>query len=473
MIPPRTRFWAAVFVVVGAWAVTPSSAQPPLAGDDRLLLEGFGIDAPFLARFVDGKPLDPEERTPLVSALAGLRQGSQQEFDHYSEKVESLKPLGAPEAKGRLWQVSGRLKSLTAEEFTKEELERIYAEVDDLPGGDPRRRMYRGEIELTAGAAPVTAYLLRVPKGLTGRRDLDERVIVEGVLLKNAGSAESPQPILAARRLAWYPRTPLGDLGVDYAAYDDVRLESHDLKNEREAFYQLLAGMQRADFAKLVAETQGAYSVVPLFNEPAMMHGKLIALQGTARRAVSVVVNEPDVVERFGIKRYYEVSMYTTDSQQNPMIVNVLELPPGMPEGENIHAAIRVPCTFVTGFYYHRDATPDEQARGIQPKLQKAPLLIGKSIQLIVVPKAEDSAVSWVFGGLVAAALLAVCFGVAALMRGEKRTRSILQRQMAPPPGTSLNDAPVEYHAKPDFSGLHDTPTAADDGGPKPGGERR
>jgi hypothetical protein len=40
------------------------------------------------------------------------------------------------------------------------------------------------------------------------------------------------------------------------------------------------------------------------------------------------------------------------------------------------------------------------------------------------------------------------------MTKGERRTREILQKQMAPPPGTSLNDAPIETQPPVDLSGL-------------------
>jgi hypothetical protein len=49
------------------------------------------------------------------------------------------------------------------------------------------------------------------------------------------------------------------------------------------------------------------------------------------------------------------------------------------------------------------------------------------------------------------------------MMLGERKSRELRQRQMAPPAGTSLNDANVEYQAQPDFSGIDAPPVPKDE----------
>ena len=432
-----------------------SRAQPPV--DDRLLLDGAGVDAVVLAKLVDGTPLSIEEQSPLASILSGLRQCSQLDLDRYSRKPTSPADLASAAARGRLWQVRGRLKAAVAEELTTEQLERIYAEIDELPPTDVRRKMYRCEVALDGGGPTAIVYSLRLPKALVGKAKLDEAVSLQGVELKNAGTEAAPQPIFATRHLSWYPDTPLGKLGMDYALYDDVRREAHDLKFERECFYQLLNAMKKVDFAQLLEQTEQPRpaSVVPLFNDPETMTGKLIQLDGSARRAVAVVVEDADIVERFGIKRYFEVAIFTSDSQNNPLLFNVLELPPGFPEGDSINERVQIPGTYLTGFYYRRDQLPNEKIADEKAPLQKAPLLLGKS--LVHLPKLDAAAAqqsSYAFAGIILVAVMVLAYAVWRTTRTETQTRELLQRQMAPPPGTSLNDAPVEYQAKPDFSGI-------------------
>jgi hypothetical protein len=461
MMHSCTRSLPAVALLLGLLLIPAAAWAQSAADDDRLLLEGSGIDAALLAKFIDGKPLDAEERPTLLAVWNGMRQCSQLDFDRYARKPASGIEIAAAEARGRLWSVRGNLKSVQPEDLTAEEIDRVYAEVEKVPEGDARRKAYRCEIELEGGGPTVLVYSLAFPKGLLGEdKKLGRRVGFQGVGLKNAGTAEAPQPAFAARRLGWYPDNPLGNLGMDYALFDDVRREADDLKTERECFYQLLATMKRADFANLTAltATKEPVSVVPLFNAPETMHGKLVALEGVARRAVEVKVDELDVQERFGIKQYYEVAVYTADSQQNPLLFNLVELPADFPQGEKIRVHVRIPGAFLTGFYYRRDATADEQARNIKPGRQKAPLLIGKSLLHYPDPDLTQSPNSVWFAVGIATALLVLVVAVWRATRSEAKTRDVLLKQMAPPPGTSLNDAAVEYQAKPKFDGIDPPP---------------
>jgi hypothetical protein len=457
---PGVAATIAVTLLAAIGAPIIAQAQPIGFSEESLLLEGLGFNAALLGRFEAGKPAADDDRAAQISMMAALRQVAQLDLDRYAQTPAKPAELGES-SQGRLRHVRGKLKSIKPIELTDDEVGRLYPELDNLKSDDPRRRLFLSEVTADDGGPSVSVVSMRMPSQLVPRDGLDERVAVQGLLVKNAGTAEAPHPVLYARRLAWYPRTPLGDLGMDYSLYDDVRLVAQDLKLERETFYQLLSTMRKADQAALFAAATANYdaaekefTVVPLFNDPASTRGKLVTLVGTARRAIAVVVNDPDIVERYGITKYYEVAIFTSDSQQNPILFDLLELPPGFPEGENIHVVVKIAGTFLTGFYYKRDPTPDERLRNIDPEQQKAPLLIGKG--LTVVPqRVPQSYFEWIFAMTVTAAFLALVVGVWRMTKGERRTREILQKQMAPPPGTSLNDAPIETQPPVDLTGLH------------------
>jgi hypothetical protein len=347
--------------------------------------------------------------------------------------------------------VRGRLRSIKAEKLTDDEIVRIYPEVDSMAADDPRRAYYRVELD-AEGAGTVTAFALNAPKSLVDRPSLDEAGGLTGLYVKYGGAAAGELPVLAARHVAWYPATPLGRLGMDMALFDDVRDYSNDLKFERECFFQLLAAMGRANFDDLLDETDREYSAVPLFNDPKSMRGSFVALEGKARRAVEVVVSYPDIQSRFGIKRYYEVEILTRDSQSNPIIFNLTELPAGFPIGEDISEDVRIPGVYLTGFVYNRDPTVEEREQNEKPKMQKAPLLIGKSIERI--DYAGGGQIEWLFGAVVIGGL--VVLGLAAWWwsRNQSTARRIRQEVDDQTTAKSLNDLPLDYRSKPDFSGV-------------------
>jgi hypothetical protein len=216
--------------------------------------------------------------------------------------------------------------------------------------------------------------------------------------------------------VAWHPRNLLGELGMDVGLLDLVRDRAK--LDERECFYQMLAAVRRAseqqideharrDLATLreslpqyasdpdldpklrlaarrtlARAERGASDVVPLFNEPAKQRGTLFVLRGEALRAIEVRVEDPDVVDRLGIDHYYEVDVFTEDSQNHPLVCCVAELPPGMPRGENIRENVVVLGFFLKSWAYGAQAPSAEAATSEARERQLlAPLLIAKTLR--------------------------------------------------------------------------------------------
>jgi hypothetical protein len=428
----------------------------PLPAETEHDLRGYlqveGLDAELMARFVSGKPYAESERRAVVLTLAAMKKMSPSDADRFSVPAVGRAALADPFARGRMVSVRGRIKSIAKDKLTDDEIARVYPAVDSMDDDDPLRTFYRIEIE-AEGIGTVTAFSLRAPAQLVDQPKLDQPGAVVGLYVKHSGAAPGESPLLVAAHVAWYPETPLGRLGMDMALFDDVRDFSEDLKNERECFYQLMATMRRADLGKLFDETDREYSAVPLFNEGASMRGSLIALQGKAHRATEVRVNDADIRRRFGIERFYEVEMFTRDSQGNPIIFNLMELPAGFPIGESISQDVRIPGVYLTGFAYNRDPTIQEREKNEKAKMQKAPLLIGKSLDMIDYDVAANPT-DWVFGAIVIVVGVAICVAIWYWNRSSGLSRKMREQVDAPAPGTSLNDLPLEYRSKPDFSNV-------------------
>lgn len=196
-------------------------------------------------------------------------------------------------------------------------------------------------------------------------------------------------------------RALLAELGIDLAAYDRAEDRRSLTFEEREPFYATLDALSRLPAAKLSRSAQrslswyaerfedqpqvsqrdrlvarevaklaaeGRYSVAPLFGDGSKQRGELFTFEGVVRRAVRVVVDgERDPP----LTHYYELELFTEDSQNLPLVFCVSQLPTGFPEGESI----REPA-LLTGFFFKQWAyTP----RGAQPGTRAfAPLLIGR-----------------------------------------------------------------------------------------------
>lgn len=467
---------------VGGPMTKPPPPKEP-AADDVVgqLLFSVGIDDGLLGKFQDGRPLDDVERSPLVGLLTAIRPFKPAEIDEVVQVATAPSAFAGPKARGTFWKAAGRMKSFTIEEFDAKELDRVYAELMQVEKDDLRRFFFRAEVAM--GDRSITVVSLRMPEMLLAKYvvppkkppkegekpkadgppkwsellkagqvvKVDENVGVSGLYLKSLGTAADDRPVLATERPAWYPDTPLGKLGMDYGLYDDAPLTSYQKIEERECFFNLLAAMKRAKQEDLLEETSENYSVVPLFNEAKSMRGKLTALRGIAKRATLVNVPYPDIRRRFGIDRYHLVDIFTADSRDNPLIFALTKLPPGFPEGDDIHVEVRIPGTFYTGFAYERDATRQEAEKGTAPPAQKAPLLIGKELYRYV-DKTEDASLDWYVTGLVGIGVIAMGIVGWLTMRGDKKTRKIMEQANAPK--TSLNELKGDFKNGPDFSNL-------------------
>ena len=413
------RVWAAILViafsagaVVGfARADAPAAASvSPLAGP-RDLFAHYGLDHQFFASLDDGKPLNGDELEKALKLLYRFQRSVElADIERWAKTDDQWRQISAAPAgqRGEIFRMPGVVRRVTSEEVP--ESLRARFEMD---------RYYRCQFEAEGGgnAMVITP---RVSKEWKLDEAVEYRSQLTGVLLKETvegdGSRAEKALAFVAQRMPWYPKTELGELGMDAALLDDVRDRKSIRSEEREAFYQLLAVVGRTKPRELVRSaaqevvrrreemekrlkqadpdskqhallTQrlerlrlGSMDVVPLFNEPDRQRGKLVTLDGLARRAVKIRVEDADIVERFGIDHYYEIEIFTNDSQQNPIAFCVREVSPSMPLGEHIHENVRIAGFFFKSWAYATRRPQSEVVEG-QRKLtqqQLAPLLIAR-----------------------------------------------------------------------------------------------
>jgi hypothetical protein len=174
-----------------------------------------------------------------------------------------------------------------------------------------------------------------------------------------------------------------------------------------------------------------------LFNEPKTQLGRLVVLSGTARRVIPIRISDEDLVARLGMDRYYEIYLFTDDSQGNPVVFCVRELPPGMPIGEGPEFGEHLTIAgffFKTWAYRRADATSPGRT-----EWQLAPLLIGREPVWSPGPSLHSGAG---YGVLTVGALLVFLAGLFLLVwhyhrsdrkaRQRRIERSSATRQAAP-----------------------------------------
>ena len=174
----------------------------------------------------------------------------------------------------------------------------------------------------------------------------------------------------------------------------------------------------------------GLSSVGPMFNEPADSVGKFFVIEGIARRAVRIVVDDPSQATAAGaaapLTHYYELDVFPTDAQNNPVICCVARLPEGFPTGDLIREPVRVSGIFFKKWAYAR--RPDlGAADSAAPARVAPPLMLAAEPQWLpaAMPVRSDRGL-WAGIGILAASVVVAFI----LFRTARRDR-LARRQLA------------------------------------------
>jgi hypothetical protein len=473
--------------------VPPPAATPADPAQFRKLLDLAGWDAERFAALNNAGPNSGEQREELVELMRRLKTFDEPTLAEWARAGATFQETAAApsEHTGELIALAGRVTKVESHELPAELATRL-----EMPA------YYECEMTLDGHAGQATILTARVPKAWLEMQVLDEPAAASGVFIRLlSDDQQSPHGLFVSREIAWHPIEPnvpfvslgksiLGQLGVDVGLLDLIRQRRAITSAESEAFYKVLGAAGRmgtnqldrfarqelpfiaqrwaqeerklaesaADPARLqlarevqARAAKGLYSVAPLFNDASNQVGELVSLEGTVRRVTPIDVDKStgntvsDVARRVGTFRYYELDLFTDDSQNNPIVFVVRELPPGFPNGDGLHEPVRIAGFFFKswGFQSRRATLPDAEvaAHAAGDLRQFAPLVIGRSPLSL---ELTDASATDSFG-LVVAGLFVVLLGViwAAgwwLARDDRRfVESTLAKQFSLAEGESLN----------------------------------
>jgi len=280
--------------------------------------------------------------------------------------------------------------------------------------------------------------------------------------LRNSVDAPQADALFLTPHLAWYPRqgVPAGQLllvrqGMDVALLEEVRhgkpFVGPEVSREGEAFYACLVAISRVDLGELstlakqsVAQLAdrwreskatdrqqraiaaqvlernelGLSSVAPLFLQPKQMTGRLVRIEGTARRAVRIAVaDQPE------LDSYFELEIFPPDSQNHPIVCCVKDLPAEFPTGDAIREPVRVAGVFFKGWLYRsREVQLTDGETGRQQRLY-TPVVVG-SVEWLPRPARGESL--WgLWGGIAFLLVLAmVLLNAVRLAKKDRRARA-------------------------------------------------
>ncbi len=460
------------------------SAATAISGS-RELLRRYGLDQTQFRTLVDGRPVSEDETEILLKVMLRIRDFRTVDRQRWARDELDLAQLVAQTetSRGELFRLSGRVTRVEPQTLRPEVAQRF-----ELAG------YARCEFRLGDGQ-PAVVFAAAVPRQWPKGEPMDAGAGAFAVFLKLAtADPNRPMPVFVTRRMAWYPPTPLGSLGMDVALLDDVvdrtglgrtrgldQQEAARATAEREAFYAMLDAVARAKPGQLSrqaaeqlkhvskdlkrADDQGNehFSVVPLFMKPGEQRGRLVVLSGRARRVVRIDVDDADIVDRFGIDHYFEISLFTDDSEGNPLVFCVRELPSGMPTGDgpDYGEQVRVAGFFLKLWSYYISSAdqPPQPDTGRGPRRQPAPLLIGR--QAFWYPRQApviSPTAGAIAGGLFVLALLGIWLAVWQTGRRDKRFHArTVARTLSADPHASLNEIALATEGTDDSRGPEET----------------
>jgi hypothetical protein len=418
----------------------PEADPPPSLASSREMLELLRV-ADRLRAVSDDADFPPEGDDLLYRLLYAVRRFRLGDLDRWQQSELSVDALrkDAPRYRGDVVALTG-----TVTRVTRHDLPAEIAEQFDLA------RYYRCEMDLADSESRAVIYALAVPRQWLSAKKLHARSGVKGLFVRLTGD-DPAAPVLVAKRVAWYPDTFLGDLDMDVGLFDELSNRPDWAGGDGECFYQLLAAVGRTGTQQLlraVPDDGHNTKVEPLFNQPQTQHGRLVKLTGTARRAVRVLVDDRDIVARFGIDHYYEVDIFTEDSQANPLTFCVRELPKGFPNGAEISEPVRIAGFFLKKWGYRMSAVDADDKPGTIRR-QLAPLLIGREPIWLETPVIDQRFANGVFLVLFVVLTVVLWIIVSRLNRSDAKFRKKIARHFTEPQEKSLNELGLDDESPP------------------------
>lgn len=266
-----------------------------------------------------------------------------------------------------------------------------------------------------------------------------------------------PGLLLAAPHVAWYPDTPLGRAGMDYALFDTVADGKKLVAGDTAAFYAMLAAVGQAEPAAIASAAGGPSDVMPLI-DPARKwfpshRGDPVVIEGTALRARRIPIDDAFRRRELGLEHYWELFVFVETplldvdgrlQDSFPIVCCVREVPAGMPTGERINERVRVPGFACKRYAFGFEAPREDQegATTLESERRQTTLVVGPRAIWTPAPKAASSRRVELLVGLAAVAALALMFGLGILSGRRSAERAIRRGQARLPDRIDLPEEP-------------------------------
>lgn len=130
-----------------------------------------------------------------------------------------------------------------------------------------------------------------------------------------------------------------------------------------------------------LTKTRQPTPVRELFLSPEKQRLRIVLLEGAVKKIVETVSSDA-IRARWKIERYYQLYLFTDDSDGNPLVVCVPEIPAGMQTGNDVSYTIHVAAIFYKPWLY--------ESR--EEKIHLAPVLVGGDLTWFRNPQENENA---------------------------------------------------------------------------------
>jgi len=266
--------------------------------------------------------------------------------------------------------------------------------------------------------------------------EIDEPILVDGLLLKTTDENQQLELIMAASRVKWLPSEVsteqhvhssmvlLSQHGFDSGLLDEIRRTNKSAlgHNDREAFYQILKIFQPSDALDAIQHVlqqtpPPTPEIVDYFNDTRDLQGQFVTVRGDVRQISRIAIVNSKMQQRFGSDHYWQLDLSipigkhrirvkTNDADQDgiifqnrfPIQVCVNHLPPelqtamnemrqGMDERKLLREKVTVQGVFFKLWSYQTALT----MRDGPEREQLSPLIIASAIRIHAKPIIDQS----------------------------------------------------------------------------------
>ena len=424
------------------WKKSGRSPRPPsrAAVTPRQLLKIYGLDNSHLSFLGDGSPWSPEAEDTTTKILLNLEKDNLQTLDRWSQEMVPWPAMIEEPDSYRLqvFRLRGRARKIEKITLVKEAAELVQFD-----------HYYRVHLDVTGTSHTAIIFTRRYPEAWKPGQALDERVELSGLFLKVGPAGQQGQEFwFATPRIAWLPdqaipsqgitqhHVLLANRGVDIGLFSRITRQTRRefIGDERECFFQLLKAVADPAGASLAGAHPKTLKIAGLLRKPRESQGQLFTLEGTARRITRILVEDPEIQQRFGLDHYYQVDMFVSlggksvqikrDSKDQdapvfenryPVNVCVRELPPALKKMNDelaagnqnqdlLRANVRIQGFFFKLWSYQTEFVSDEQ----QQRTQLSPVFIASTPELILSKESRNPYLSSLFAVIFILALVVI-----------------------------------------------------------------